>query len=84
MLVVLPYRFISLTFKSLILLNPQKLDDVSFSNKNIGASTGWPLNDVVRPILLAHLSRRLKGELIVYQSSCCLCVWLCVCLSVCV
>ena len=37
-------------------------------------------------VLLAHLSRRLKGELIVYQSSCrlavCLSVWLCVCLSV--
>ena len=30
---------------------------------------------------LAHLCRRLKGELIVYQSSCRLCV--CVCLSVC-
>ena len=30
-------------------------------------------------VLLAHLSRRLKGELIVYQSSC----RLCVCVSVC-
>ena len=28
---------------------------------------------------LAHLGRRLKGELIVYQSSRRLCVWLCVC-----
>ena len=34
-------------------------------------------------VLLAHLSRRLKGELIVYQSSCRLCVCLCVCLYVC-
>ena len=32
--------------------------------------------------LLAHLSPGLKGELIVYQSSCRLCVCLCVCLSV--
>ena len=32
--------------------------------------------------LLAHLSRRLKGQLIVYQSSRRLCVWLCVCVSV--
>ena len=31
-------------------------------------------------LFLAHLSRRLKRELIVYQSSCRLC--LCVCLSV--
>ena len=32
---------------------------------------------------LAHLSRRLKGELIVYQSSCRLCVCVCVCVYVC-
>ena len=32
--------------------------------------------------LLAHLSRRLRGELIVYQSSYRLCV--CLCVSVCV
>ena len=34
-------------------------------------------------MFLAHLSRRLKGDLIVYQSSCRLCVCLCVCESVC-
>ena len=33
---------------------------------------------------LAHLSRRLKGELIVYQSSCRLCVCVCVCVCLCV
>ena len=33
---------------------------------------------IISQILLAHLSRRLKGELIVYQSSC----RLCVCVSV--
>ena len=30
--------------------------------------------------ILAHLSRRLKGELIVYQSSCRICVCVSVCL----
>ena len=33
----------------------------------------------VKSRFLAHLSQRLKGELIVYQSSCRLCVCLCVC-----
>ena len=32
---------------------------------------------------LAHLSRRLNVELIVYWLSRCLCVWMCVCLAVC-
>ena len=35
-------------------------------------------------ILLAHVSRRLKGEVIVYQSSCRLCVCVCLCVSLCV
>ena len=39
------------------------------------------LVSIYRVEFLAHLSRRLKGELIVYQSSCRLCV--CVCLCVC-
>ena len=34
------------------------------------------------PVFLAHLSRRLKGELIVYQSSRRLCVCLSVCLNI--
>ena len=33
--------------------------------------------------ILAQLSRRLKGELIVYQSSCRLCVCVSVCVSMC-
>ena len=36
----------------------------------------------MRQLLLAHLSQRLKGELIVYQLSCRLCVCLAVCVSV--
>ena len=35
-------------------------------------------------IYLAHLSRRLKCELIVYHSRCRLCVSVCVCVCVCV
>ena len=41
-------------------------------NKGNHAGQGSSINHV----LLAHLSRRLEGELIVYQSSCRLCVCL--------
>ena len=43
---------------------------------------GYTLEQYDVIVFLAHLSRRLKGELIVYQSSCRLCVCLSVCLSV--
>ena len=38
--------------------------------------------NTLTPSFLAHLSRRLKGELIVYQSRCRLSVWLGVCVSI--
>ena len=35
-----------------------------------GADQAVPMHSLTAPKLLAHLSQRLKGELIVYQSSC--------------
>ena len=44
------------------------------SSENIQKRKGRPDRSVSNNKFLAHLSRRLKGELIVYQSSCRLCV----------
>ena len=38
--------------------------------------------NTLAPSFLAHLGQRLKGELIVYQSSCCLCVCLVVSVNI--